>query len=57
VHGNPSGLDNSIVTYGGAVLFRKGEPFSHLKCSEIRVILVNTEVPRSTKDLVAKVSS
>ncbi len=25
-HGNPSGLDNTISTYGGMLLFRKGEP-------------------------------
>lgn len=25
-HGNPSGVDNTLATYGGAMLFRKGSP-------------------------------
>lgn len=54
MHGNPSGIDNSVATFGGAVMFKKGDPLTHLTCAGIRVLLVNTEVPRSTKALVAK---
>ncbi|XP_022654807.1 mevalonate kinase-like isoform X1 [Varroa jacobsoni] len=56
LHGKPSGIDNSICTFGGALLFQKG------RIQEInsnvplyRVLLVNTQVPRNTRALVAHV--
>jgi len=55
VHGNPSGLDNNICTFGGAILFQKNNPLQRIKCSAVRVLLVSTDIPRSTKALVAKV--
>lgn len=56
VHGTPSGIDNSICTYGGAVSFKAG-CCSPLHVPPLRVLLVNTCVPRSTKALVAGVGA
>ncbi|XP_042215548.1 mevalonate kinase-like isoform X2 [Homarus americanus] len=54
VHGTPSGIDNSICTYGGAVSFKCGNS-SPLQVPPLQVLLVNTGVPRSTKALVTGV--
>ena len=56
VHGTPSGIDNSICTYGGAVSF-KGGRCSPLGAPPLQVLLVNTCVPRSTKALVCAVGA
>lgn len=56
VHGTPSGIDNSICTFGGAVSF-KGGCCSPLGAPPLQVLLVNTCVPRSTKALVAAVGA
>lgn len=56
VHGTPSGIDNSICTFGGAVSFKAGQ-CSPLGAPPLRVLLVNTGVPRSTKALVAGVAA
>lgn len=56
MHGNPSGLDNTICTFGNVVKFYRGkkpEPIS-LKVP-LNVLLVNTGVSRSTVALVKKV--
>lgn len=63
IHGNPSGVDNSVSTLGGALTFQKalvpGESpkmnsLHHFK--SIRFLLTDTKVPRDTKTLVAGVS-
>ncbi|XP_047468624.1 mevalonate kinase-like [Penaeus chinensis] len=54
IHGTPSGIDNSICTYGGAVNF-KGGTSTPVEVPPLRVLLVNTKVPRSTKALVTGV--
>lgn len=56
VHGNPSGIDNTVATLGGAVVYQKNQPLVPLKCNDINVLLVSTEVPRATKELVGRVS-
>ncbi|XP_077999471.1 mevalonate kinase-like [Glandiceps talaboti] len=66
IHGTPSGIDNSISTYGGAIHFQKvtdqdGKITPHIVPLErvplLRILLVNTKVPRSTKTMVANVRS
>jgi mevalonate kinase len=58
IHGEPSGLDNTTSCYGGAVKLNKTlgkfEKLSPLPAG-VGILLTNTRVPRSTKDLVAKV--
>ena len=61
IHGNPSGLDNTVSCYGGAVYYQKDSltgditAFDKLKIPPLDMILTNTFVPRSTKALVAGV--
>lgn len=57
LHGKPSGIDNSICTYGGALLFRDGKVLHQLESvpSSYRVVLVDTRVARNTHSLVALV--
>lgn len=57
MHGTPSGVDNSVCTYGSIIEFCKGEklePIIGAKC--MRVLLVDTRVQRSTKALVDKIA-
>ncbi|CAO3661422.1 unnamed protein product [Umbelopsis vinacea] len=56
IHGNPSGVDNAVASYGGAKRYTKGEGFSTLRgFTSLRLLLTNTTVPRSTAVLVAGV--
>eukprot|EP01135_Chromosphaera_perkinsii_P003741 Nk52_evm1s254 gene=Nk52_evmTU1s254 len=60
IHGNPSGIDNTVSSYGSALTYRRKEktPFEVLdSMPRVRVILCNTKVPRSTKTLVAGVGA
>lgn len=57
-HGTPSGLDNTICTHGSMVAFRKGGFYDQVKHPKVlRVLLINTNVARSTKVLVAKATA
>ncbi|KAK6334156.1 Mevalonate kinase [Orbilia brochopaga] len=61
IHGNPSGVDNTVATGGKAVLFRRGDyskppevkRLEHFP--ELPLMLVNTNQPRRTADLVGAV--
>nr|QYV43152.1 mevalonate kinase [Colaphellus bowringi] len=57
VHLTPSGLDNTICTYGSMVEFRKGlsPKLLDITCP-FKVLLINTKVPRETKRLVSQVA-
>ncbi|XP_001364115.1 mevalonate kinase [Monodelphis domestica] len=55
IHGNPSGVDNSVSTWGGALRFQKGNISSLQRIPVLKILLTNTKVPRSTKALVASV--
>lgn len=56
VHGTSSGIDPAVATYGGVLLFKRGEGFKRLTVKEnIPLIVGNTCVTRCTGDLVAKV--
>ena len=60
-HDNPSGVDNTVSSHGGALLFAKGTAPKHFSLSSkeggrsIRVLIVDTGVPRSTKDAILAV--
>lgn len=61
IHGLPSGLDNTTSCYGGMVKFTKKDgshDFEILQNGpQLDILLTNTRVPRSTKQLVANVRS
>ncbi|KIW12330.1 mevalonate kinase [Exophiala spinifera] len=62
IHGNPSGVDNTVATRGRAVLFRRvdySKPPTATPVKdfpELPLLLVNTKQPRSTSTEVAKVA-
>uniref|UniRef100_A0A0B6ZXD7 Mevalonate kinase n=1 Tax=Arion vulgaris TaxID=1028688 RepID=A0A0B6ZXD7_9EUPU len=53
IHGRPSGIDNSVSTFGGALRFQNGKITLINQMPTLPVMLVNTKVPRSTMVLVA----
>lgn len=56
VHGTSSGIDPAIATYGGVLLFKRGEGFTRLNVrKDVSLVVGNTKIQRSTGDLVAKV--
>ncbi|XP_066257941.1 uncharacterized protein Mvk isoform X2 [Euwallacea similis] len=56
-HGSPSGLDNTICTYGSLVKFRKNHSTTQITLSTpINLLLVNTKVPRETSKLIEHVA-
>ncbi|XP_009002832.2 mevalonate kinase isoform X12 [Callithrix jacchus] len=55
IHGNPSGVDNAVSTWGGALRYQQGKIASLKRPPALQILLTNTRVPRSTKALVAGV--
>ncbi|KAF5929205.1 mevalonate kinase isoform X2 [Diceros bicornis minor] len=55
IHGNPSGVDNAVSTWGGALRYQQGKISSLKRPPALKILLTNTKVPRSTKALVAGV--
>lgn len=63
LHGNPSGVDNTVSTYGGAIGFRKSENINDKAKVErlnsftsLDLLITDTKVPRDTKALVKSVA-
>lgn len=52
IHGRPSGIDNSVSTFGGALCFTAGRIEQLNAMPQFHILLINTHVPRSTKQLV-----
>lgn len=60
LHGTPSGIDNAVSTFGGAIDYTKCKDGSTTTMDKfdmphLDMIIANTHVPRSTKLLVAHV--
>jgi len=55
LHGTPSGIDNSVSTYGGLCKFSGGALTPLPTTTPLSILLVNTNIERNTKDLVTKV--
>ncbi|MFW9780383.1 MAG: mevalonate kinase [Candidatus Heimdallarchaeota archaeon] len=56
VHGTPSGIDNTVSTFGGCIRYHKGE-IEPIEGSLIQLIIGNTGIARETKTWVGKVRS
>lgn len=55
MHESPSGIDNSVCTYGSIIKFQKKELVDVLpQMPGLKILLVNTNVTRSTKDQVKR---
>uniref|UniRef100_A0A7N9DA34 Mevalonate kinase n=1 Tax=Macaca fascicularis TaxID=9541 RepID=A0A7N9DA34_MACFA len=55
IHGNPSGVDNAVSTWGGALRYQQGKISSLKRPPALQILLTNTKVPRNTRTLVAGV--
>ncbi|XP_017564800.1 mevalonate kinase [Pygocentrus nattereri] len=55
IHGNPSGVDNAVSTWGGVLRYHAGMITPLSRVPTLRILLTNTKVPRSTKVLVSGV--
>ncbi|SZF04495.1 unnamed protein product [Blumeria hordei] len=62
IHGNPSGVDNTVASYGKAVIFQRSDQSkkpsieSKWNFPELPLLLVDTREPKSTAVEVAKVA-
>ena len=61
-HGRPSGIDNTVATYGNYVIYAKGEEgkqsvdkFKASETIDLRVLVVDSGVPKDTRQQVANV--
>ena len=56
VHGRPSGIDNTVTSHGGTVVYRVGGEFQlyRTRLGEARLIVVDTGLRRSTGDAVKR---
>lgn len=58
MHEKPSGVDNTICTYGQLIKFHRGQTPEPIKTSiQVDICLVDTGVSRSTSHVVGKVAS
>lgn len=56
VHINPSGIDQTISTYGGVIVYEKNKGITHLKIeAPIPIVIGNTGIQRNTGKLVDSV--
>ncbi|KAJ1560953.1 hypothetical protein HK096_006597 [Nowakowskiella sp. JEL0078] len=55
MHGNVSGIDNTLCTFGGAKSYTNKIPSSVPGFTSVRFLLINTKVPKDTKVQVEKV--
>ncbi|PKA53438.1 Mevalonate kinase [Apostasia shenzhenica] len=56
IHGKPSGIDNTVSTFGSVIMFKSGELTRIQSPTPLKMLITNTKVGRNTKALVAGVS-
>ncbi|KAI4349992.1 hypothetical protein L6164_010525 [Bauhinia variegata] len=56
IHGKPSGIDNTVSTYGNMISFKSGNLTRLESNLPLKMLITNTRVGRNTKALVAGVS-
>jgi len=60
VHGNPSGVDNSVAMYGGFILYNRREGVKRLEIripDDIKLIVIDSGISRSTRVAVEMFTS
>lgn len=56
-HGTPSGIDNTVATFGGLIWFEKGKPIERIKIKKpIEIVMGNTGIIGDTKKAVEGVA-
>ena len=58
-HGKPSGIDNTVSTYGGFVVYRKGAGFRTVnprQSRELNIVIIDSGLQRSTRQAVERFS-
>uniref|UniRef100_A0A0E0QEW7 Mevalonate kinase n=1 Tax=Oryza rufipogon TaxID=4529 RepID=A0A0E0QEW7_ORYRU len=53
IHGKPSGIDNTVSTFGSMIKFKKGELTNLKSRNPIKMLITDTRVGRNKKALVA----
>jgi len=57
-HGTPSGLDNTVSTFGGIIWFKRGGPMDPMKLQKpVDIVMANTGMVADTKAAVASVTT
>ncbi|XP_071644377.1 mevalonate kinase-like [Temnothorax longispinosus] len=56
MHESPSGIDNSVCTYGSIIKFKNKQLDMIPQVPDLKILLVNTNVTRSTKKQVKQVA-
>ncbi|KAK9919782.1 hypothetical protein M0R45_028360 [Rubus argutus] len=56
MHGRPSGVDNTVSTYGNMIKFKSGSLTRIKSNMPLKMLITNTKVGRNSKALVAGVS-
>lgn len=56
IHGKPSGIDNTVSSYGNIISFKSGNLTRMKSNASLKMLITNTRVGRNTKALVAGVS-
>lgn len=55
-HGNPSGIDNTVATFGGVIWFERGKKVERINIGKpLYIIIGNTGVSASTRKAIEKV--
>ena len=55
-HGTPSGIDNTVITYGKPVFFIKGQPIETFKVGKpFTIVIGDTGISAPTKEAVGDV--
>lgn len=55
-HGNPSGVDNTVITYEKPIFFRRGEPLESIQVEQsVNLVLADTGIISATSNMVAGV--
>ncbi|MCY3410358.1 MAG: mevalonate kinase [Candidatus Heimdallarchaeota archaeon] len=56
IHGRPSGIDNTMATYGGMLVFENGNITLQELNQNIPLIIIDSQVDRDTKKMVSSVA-